>query len=819
MKKRIIKTLVSAGLCFALMSQAALAEWAFTGDVFTNKLDSEGNFVYDADGNAVMLPSGFKTETDTYGDYKINGHWSVWTQRGWTSDLSQDIILTTDLNESFGSYEEAAQMKYAGRTRMVNDMCEWNGYLFVVAYDQTQRRAEDGGLMYANKQTWRDDDAVIVSKQEDGTYIRVDQNGEFLLGEDGNIQEVENFTPNNKYPTINNSIIQIYDITNGNKIHVADWDCQAGLGINGTRKGADYSVCGIDVTDDRIYLYIDPAGYEGDNSYWYDKTRYLGLEVFENSVNRDEESFEIPNRIEKADLGAGNMNQLSNARSVAVASQYLRKGFVGNNLITINRCYNIGYSEKATQNPVVSVTDISNIETEKLVPTQYNWNIWLGYTPEAGQSGATLYDFYMDGNMGYAAIYYTAKEEDTTKYCTVIKAYDLTDPNHPVLKSTSEPFKTESRPWTVQVKKTGNYIYLGVSYFDTVSGSTVFASNKPHVVIYNTDLNKINDLDLKAMYQETPDEVWDIFKDIRIIAPVGNYLFIECTFGKNNNNSVDYAIQLSEDKSEVITYAQSRGRFFGLSNQVIAYGSRLFLGASSLGDGSYQYNRQSLFKISTVDMSSALPMHLKVDKVPEEVSVPYTITGSLSGVTDQGDIFTVMVNDGATETITLEDIKNYGGTDGSGDYWAQLKYTVTEPGEYTVVIKPFNADGVEADDAAETVRFTAKASEVPQEFKLSASAGKIEKAGNISVTPKVTNNDGRGEITAVPAAALYKDGKLVDVKAAAAQTIEDKAYLKSLSEITLSVPEDTDYSKYEIRVFLLNSVSDMKPVAASASIK
>ena len=28
------------------MSQAALAEWTFTGDVFTNKLDSEGNFVY-----------------------------------------------------------------------------------------------------------------------------------------------------------------------------------------------------------------------------------------------------------------------------------------------------------------------------------------------------------------------------------------------------------------------------------------------------------------------------------------------------------------------------------------------------------------------------------------------------------------------------------------------------------------------------------------------------------------------------------------------------------------------------------------------------
>ena len=54
MKKRIIKTLVSAGLCFALMSQADLAEWTFTGDVFTNKLDSEGNFVYDADGNAVL---------------------------------------------------------------------------------------------------------------------------------------------------------------------------------------------------------------------------------------------------------------------------------------------------------------------------------------------------------------------------------------------------------------------------------------------------------------------------------------------------------------------------------------------------------------------------------------------------------------------------------------------------------------------------------------------------------------------------------------------------------------------------------------------
>ena len=814
MKKRIIKTLVSAGLCFALMSQAALAEWIFTGDVFTNKVDREGNFVYDADGNAVMLPAGFKTETDDYG---TQPYWTNFLKNGWTSDLSQNIILTTDLNESFSSPEEAAQMKYAGRSRRVIDMCEWNGYLFVLAYDQTQRRTEDGGLMYANKQTWRDDDAVIVSKQEDGTYIRVDQNGEFLLDEDGNIQEVENFTPYKTNPTINNSVIQIYDITDGNKIHVADWDCQAELGINGTRKGADYSVCGIDVTDDRIYLYIDPAGYESDNSYWYDKARYLGLEVFENSVNRDEESFEVPNRIEKANLGAGNMNQLSNAKSVSVASQYLRKWFVGNNLITLNTCFNIAYSEKANQSQVVSVTDISNIETEKLAPRQYNWNIWLGYTPEAGQSGTALYDFYMDGNMGYAEIYYTVNEEDTTKYYTVIKAYDLTDPNHPVLKATSEPFETESKPLRGQVKKTGNYIYHTVGYFNTVPGSTAFASNNPHVVIYDTDLDKINDLDLKAMYQETPNETNDIFGEVRVIEPLGNYLFIECLFGNGRNASVDYAIQLSADKSEVITYSQSKGRFFSIRNPVIAYGSRLFFGTGNLGDGKNMHRDMS--KIVTVDMATALPMHLKVDKVPEEVSVPYTITGSLSGVTDQGDIFTVMVNDGATETITLEDIKNYGGTAGTGDYWAQLKYTVTEPGEYTVVIKPVNADGVEADDAAETVRFTAKASEVPQEFKLSASAGKIEKAGNISVTPKVTNNDGRGEITAVPAAALYKDGKLVDVKAAAAQTIEDKAYLKSLSEITLSVPEDTDYSKYEIRVFLLNSVSDMKPVAASASIK
>ena len=124
------------------------------------------------------------------------------------------------------------------------------------------------------------------------------------------------------------------------------------------------------------------------------------------------------------------------------------------------------------------------------------------------------------------------------------------------------------------------------------------------------------------------------------------------------------------------------------------------------------------------------------------------------------------------------------------------------------------------DGAAETVSFTVAPASTPEEFKLSAAYSSSTIAeGKLTVTPKITNNIKQGEIKGIPVAALYKDNKLVDVKTGTEQTITEGAYLQSLGALELTVPADTDYSKYNVKVFLFDSLKTFKPLLENASLK
>lgn len=179
-----------------------------------------------------------------------------------------------------------------------------------------------------------------------------------------------------------------------------------------------------------------------------------------------------------------------------------------------------------------------------------------------------------------------------------------------------------------------------------------------------------------------------------------------------------------------------------------------------------------------------------------------------------GDVFQITVNDQEPIYVTYDELEY-----GDDDYWAKFNYSVTEPGDYTITVAPMSVDSEPIMGAAETVSFTVLPKEIPNELKLTADYSSEIGQGTLSVTPKVTNNIGKGDVTGTPIAALYKDGVLVEAKSGAVQTVDDGAYQKALTSINLTVPADTDYSKYNVKVFLFESLNNIKPITNSVSYR
>lgn len=835
MKKRIIGTVLTAAMLASAMTTAFAGFYPTqplfdvtetdVGTISASSYKGQNVFKWLGGDTFVYKPNGFNLGSESFYKYCYNStNDGKLFNAGWNpTDIEQDqsIYLGMGMDDVVSDLESYKSAKYANFTRNMADMCEWNGYLFVLMNATTNVRTPDNrniktnNMYYLDKQWETEDNPILFAAQQaDGTWAKTDVEGNYILDEDG--EKITVTGSFNWWITKNSAQIQVYDISGGDKTMVAEWDCQTDMGINTTtRTGADYLTIGLDVEDDYIYCYVAPKGYQ---SYAYDQNRNMGVAVFKNTIGKSRENanFEPPTRY---NLNGEWYDVYILSTGIANVTTTYQNGFrhqiIGNQLLTLTNLQQ-AHNLSNQNNKYVTITDISDIDNKNVSCTYYKWEDWLGFEIPSNYPGNEcvntnpiyLRDFVIQDNFAYALIQY--KNTDGT-WDQVITKYDISDLNNPKKLAESAHVVTEGRQITNMLYANGDYIYAVLSYDESVTEREQYS---PIILIYKAeDMNKVKEI--RPMETNGATNPNPVMAYVTHVSTFGDYLYVVFTGNRGFNNTIEYVIQLSDDKTEIIDSYVTSERMGGVSCQSLIYGNKLYLGTGSgsgyTGAGAVWWQR-----INVIDMKNAYPVDLKVDPVPAVVEAPYTITGCLAGAPDYGNIFQVTVNGGDPIFITDEEVKY-----ADGVYNTLLNYTIEEPGDYTVTIAPIDQVSSEAvEKAAETVSFTVKPAAVPEEFKLSAAYSSSTIAeGKLTVTPKITNNIKQGEIKCIPVAALYKDNKLVDVKTGTEQTIAEGAYLQPLGALELTVPADTDYSKYNVKVFLFDSLKTFKPLLENVSLK
>lgn len=818
MKRKIIGLTLTAAM-LAATAQTAFAGYYLqsdpfesTGTQFTEKTAAtyDGRKIWKLDGsdNYKYNDSGIVSEKDIWfsgrGAY-TNSNKTGLFDRGWlpNDENTQSIILSTGIDDAISTYDDFKAAKYANATRKGADMCEWNGYLFVLMNaPMTEVTTADKKVVCTNKRQYLDDGAVYAAQQSDGTWAQTDIEGNYLLDDNGEKIILESYT---KVDSIkkNSSQIQVYDITNGGKEYVAEWDCQNDLGINcDTKLGADYLTVGLDVTDDYIYCYTAPRGRTG--SYGTDANWCTGLAVFKNTIDRETGTYDIPTRIKMQGEESTQDITLLSAGIVNTAYHYddgFRHFIIGNKMLVFSNV-NQAYAEK---NPTAQtfIIDTSAVGEKTVSITRKAWQNWLNYTiPDdcTVNSNLTLKDFYVDGNFGYALIQY---QTTGGSYCYTFKKYDISNLENPVEISEAK-HTTSLRKASFALTAVGGYLYAVLSDYnkDVDKDETVIlVYDAKNTLVKKQEIHPIlSTQDCKSM-------------GVTTFTVIGNWIYASFNSGGNAMTSYEYFFKLSDDKTELLDSYTTISRLGLPGSKCILYGQRLYIsqrGGPGIGIGS----PHTLSRVTVLDMKNANAVDLKLDKVPAQVKAPYTLTGKLAGANMDGDVFQITVNDQEPIYVTYDELEYV-----DDDYWAKFNYSVTEPGDYTITVAPMSIDSEPIMGAAETVSFTVLPNEVPNELKLTADYSSEIGQGTLSVTPKVTNNIGKGAVSGTPIAALYKDGVLVEAKSGAVQTVEDGAYQKALTSINLTVPADTDYSQYNVKVFLFESLNNIKPITNSVSYR
>ena len=823
MKKRIIGTVLTAAMLASAMP-TAFAGFYPTGDFFeatdVEQTDSRMTFQFnkawkwDQSDNLQYKDTGIAYGNDAwFSGFTANWkedftHYDQLFKSGWPEN-DNSILLTAGMDDTIVDAETLKNSKYAHVLRNGADMCEWNGYLFVLMNQYLMEvQTPEYKYVATSDMYYYNEGTVFAANEGGGVWAKTDINGNYILDDNGDKITVEGFVSKG-WLTKNSSQIQVYDITNGGKTMIADWDCQEDLGINGSAEYADYCTVGLDVTDDYIYCYVAPRGYT--TNYAQDGKQNLSVAIFENTIDRENAYYEVPTRVHlNGEVNNVNLLCAGNVNISGSAYQGFRHFFIGDKLLTIP-------NNNMTYNRVdgISIANIGDIANRNISYTQYKWNEWLNFDLPSDCTNANAVnfrEFSVCGNKGYAWIQYPLSGDQEKKFCQTIIKYDLTDPKNPVELARKE-YRTVNRKITILMDTHEDYMYTILSYDEGLSDYT---QNDPMIIVF--DVKNDTALEEKQVIHPTDGRGNSdgILFSATTIAEVGNWLYVNIMGGRGNNAACEYFFKLTEDKTEIEDAYATVSRIGTPVLNYVIYGNRMYVAPRDLWGANCI--PQWMSKVYVYDMSAALPVDLKLDSVPEIVEAPYTLTGKLAGAAYDGDVFMITVNNQEPTYVNYTDIEGWGFNE--GDYWASLKYTITDPGDYTITVTPMDSMNEAVEGAAETVSFTVAPASTPEEFKLSAAYSSSTIAeGKLTVTPKITNNIKQGEIKGIPVAALYKDNKLVDVKTGTEQTIAEGAYLQSLGTLELTVPTDTDYSKYNVKVFLFDSLKTFKPLLENVSLK
>lgn len=555
----------------------------------------------DADSEKEYNIDNLKTEADTFG---INGvyddyRWNIgnkYGDLGWTSEKTQDIILPVGINEVATSPDD---MINSPRNHCVPaDALEWNGFLFVLCNDKGRLIKDvNGNIVYSDKLQFLDDDAILASKQNDGTYYLADINGEYITDSSGNAQIAENFSPVNSLPSRNYSWLEIYDISDGKKEHVADWDLSKDMNIDGEVTGMNYMAVGLDVTDDYIYCYLDLCGLDG---YWFDSGRNGGLAVFKNNVNRNSAvPYPVPERAEPDEVidSLEKCNIFSrNGNNIQPHSQELgfRHFIVNDNLITMNT----SYVSLPDINSYVGITDLVNVQGKKLTTVNECIAEYLGigrksenlivfntdkYPMAEKWKCPQIVDFQVDGAYAYAVINYAMTENEKDNYYSMFLKYDITDPYAPV-EIARYIYKNTQEITNMALKTDKGYLYAAQRFGRHFAGSDMTNLADPHFLIFDVSeadrINLVNDIKLSDFDDKKTKEADGVSYryGITSLTVIDDCLYAVALCGRGQNSALSMIFKLNSDKSSVLECKAIRNQIlFQPKMGTVKFDGRIFL--------------------------------------------------------------------------------------------------------------------------------------------------------------------------------------------------------------------------------------------------
>lgn len=713
-----------------------------------------------------------------------------------------DDLLFIDYNNT-SSVEEMLYEPQMGLT--TNDIAEWNGFLFVVCSGRkTAEYSDTEYFQYGNGKTVS---YSGVSRSKGTVTSTVKQD----------------------------SYLYVFDISRAahySEALVGKWSmAELGLEYNATPNRV---ISNVAVDDDYIYITLHNGSGAG-SSALYD----LHLALFNNNIDRENPDYIEGTEIVKAPTRAESADELKSytygAKQIYDYSTFsINPSYVSTSTEVINGVHILRFNQsnsmaaaKSTQDAMFYVNSITNDgDGASIADTKIHYGLEknttldnastapmtsiLQYAPEETWLGVTdplLNAVVWDGDIMYALVSYKKMEGGAVKSFERIYVTDWSNPLNPKNMTMCE---WEAESYSEKIAEGDNvtvadYLYLYDGY--------LYVSGDYGITILKTKDNSGEHNVSYVSYIEYDRATTGVTHKAYIVA-VGNYLVlwdnygqyysVDATTGKDKESyfwGTEAKILLTEDKTEVKTRG-SYGNYFrkhtsATADKIVVYGNRVYVTATP-----HASSAALTGYVEVINFEDTAPLELSVEPVGDVVTVPYKLSGKAFGL----NAVALTVNG---ETFYVETKA------GEGNY-KTWEYEITEPGEYEIDAVGAVLKGFPNEATKEHISFTATVGGTADYSATYKEDVNGDLSVNLTVYPRITNNQLSGTIEAVPAVGVYSGTSLVAfVKGEKIKIVEGNDVEIEPFEIFVG----SDYGEYSVKIYLLGGVEDITPILPAVTIK
>ncbi len=779
MKKYIKKASALLGALSVIASQSAMAATYYgsygSADMWKDVFYSEQARLYD--GGKFTYGYTYTAWPGSKSDH-YNGVMAALSYEN-TWDVAQ-VFGEDCMDLQFSSIESVNDYKDyfidADRLLFPNDTAIWNGFLFVVVSGpKADIASQTVYYEYGSRETRTES---VAQRSTSGT------NG----------------------ATGNDAYVYVFDIKDGKNYGealVAKWDINH---IVGSEKNPYAVFESVTVNDDYICLTLNNNKISTDNEYNYDR----GLVILENNIKRGG-SNPAPMRLDNSDetyrygakpiIEAYYKSEIKNTAmyDTAIIDGYYMIFPTADVNMTTKGDKTIDGEEKIVLVDLDKFAKTGKIEKLSLVVSDiYKEDNRTLYTAideilplESGKSWHEIDSAKIEGILadGTELSFLVSYQETANGKTTYYKHIFVTDWSDPVRPKAVKDFKY------VDEKNTELNCQFGIDNSLFYYEGYYYVPSKYGVdVIKRYDENGRIDMSFVTTHtyaNSDTEKDWNTTKKVDVLVS-GNYMMAWNNY--NGNSGYEIRLRLSDDKSEIVEYGgygtRNRSRDINDGNDIIRYKDKVYL----MSTGNLYATMNPC--INVIDLSYATPISVEIDPIPKDISLPYTISGSCSGVSKAA----VYIDNTFAEYVDTQ-------KQADGTY--KWNYTLTKAGNHTVKAVGVAFDETEIAQTAAYAEYTGiSAEEISLSGTYSANADKL-------LTDVTIRNLGSADITGRLIVGIYKDNVLYSLGISEDITVKSGS-VANVNDIDTVLP--SYISGYTVKAFLTSGFGGFAPYATAAEL-